>query len=175
MDDWLTTREVAEMLGVGTTSVKRWSEEGRLRAFKTAGGHRRYRRVDIARILQEQEDDGGLHTRLPAMSRRDIDALSVGVIQLSDDGMVLLYSAAESGFSGIAVAEAEGQNFFTELAPCTNNSILYGRFRDGVKSGELDLRVNYTFTYRMRPTFVALHLYRDSVTATNWLLVEPQS
>ncbi len=174
MDDFLTTQEVAKLLGVGTTSIKRWSDEGKLPAFKTAGGHRRYRRVDVERLLQHEEPGDALHTRLPTMSRKEIDNLSVGVVQIDDEGMVTLYNKAESRFSGIPVEEAEGQHFFTELAPCTNNRIIMGRFRDGIRSGQLDARIDYTFTYRMRPTFVALHLYRDPATKTNWLIVDPR-
>lgn len=40
--DLLTTREVAELLGVGTTSIKRWADEGRLDFVLTPGGHRRF-------------------------------------------------------------------------------------------------------------------------------------
>ena len=49
--DLLTTSEAALMAGVGTTSVKRWAEEGRLPCVKTAGGHRRFRRSDLQAVL----------------------------------------------------------------------------------------------------------------------------
>ncbi len=174
MDDLLTTQEVAKLLGVGTTSIKRWSDEGKLPAFKTAGGHRRYRREDVEKLLQHATEDEALHARLSGMSRREIDALAVGVVQLDDAGMVLLYNAAEARFAGISAEEAEGKCFFTEVAPCTNNRILMGRFREGIRIGQLDARIDYTFTYRMRPTFVALHLYRDPQSQTNWLIVDPR-
>ncbi len=38
----LTTRQAAEWLGVGPTSVKRWADDGRLACVRTAGGHRRF-------------------------------------------------------------------------------------------------------------------------------------
>lgn len=44
--DLLKTQEVAELLGVGPTAVKRWADEGLLPCIKTAGGHRRIRRID---------------------------------------------------------------------------------------------------------------------------------
>jgi MerR family transcriptional regulator, light-induced transcriptional regulator len=37
-----TTTEVARALGVGVSSIKRWTNEGKLESTKTAGGHRRY-------------------------------------------------------------------------------------------------------------------------------------
>jgi MerR family transcriptional regulator, light-induced transcriptional regulator len=47
----LTTREVARLLGVGTTSVKRWADSGLLRCVKTPGGHRRFPRGDVDTFL----------------------------------------------------------------------------------------------------------------------------
>lgn len=38
----LTSTEVAQSLGVGVSSIKRWTNEGRLESTRTAGGHRRY-------------------------------------------------------------------------------------------------------------------------------------
>jgi len=172
-DELLTTRQAAEIVGVGTTSIKRWSDEGKLPAIKTAGGHRRYRRRDVERLINEHGGSPALHTQLATMGRAEVDELSVGVIQIDDHGYVILYNQAESEFSGIAVKEAEGQHFFGELAPCTNNRILYGSFKEGVRSGSLDVRLSYTFTYKMRPTHVSLHLYRDAASKTNWLIVEP--
>jgi excisionase family DNA binding protein len=43
----LTTRQAAAVLGVGTTSVKRWADAGLLECVKTTGGHRRFPRALI--------------------------------------------------------------------------------------------------------------------------------
>lgn len=40
----LSTRQAAALLGVGTTSIKRWADEGVLACEKTVGGHRRFSR-----------------------------------------------------------------------------------------------------------------------------------
>jgi excisionase family DNA binding protein len=53
--DLLTTREVARLLGVGTTSVKRWADSGLLRCVKTPGGHRRYPRADVETFLSQNQ------------------------------------------------------------------------------------------------------------------------
>lgn len=50
-DDLLTPREVAQLLGVRTTTVARWAREGRLDAMLTLGGHRRYRRSTVTALL----------------------------------------------------------------------------------------------------------------------------
>lgn len=50
----LTTREVARLIGVGPTSVKRWADAGLLPCVKTAGGHRRFLRDQVDRFLEAQ-------------------------------------------------------------------------------------------------------------------------
>ena len=54
---FLTPREVAEIFGVRTTTVARWSREGLLPAQLTPGGHRRYRRQDVQRLLEHHEQN----------------------------------------------------------------------------------------------------------------------
>jgi excisionase family DNA binding protein len=46
----MTPREVANLFGVRTTTVARWSREGRLKATWTPGGHRRYLRGDVVQL-----------------------------------------------------------------------------------------------------------------------------
>lgn len=58
--DLLTTREVAKMLGVGTTSIKRWADSGLLRCVKTPGGHRRFPREAVESF--HVTDQGGAET-----------------------------------------------------------------------------------------------------------------
>lgn len=50
-EDLLTTRDAAKLLGVGSSSVKRWADQGVLRCVRTAGGHRRIPRSAIAEFL----------------------------------------------------------------------------------------------------------------------------
>ncbi len=57
--EFLTTREAAALLGVGTTSIKRWADTGVLRCVKTAGGHRRFPRVAVEQLLRGQAGDDG--------------------------------------------------------------------------------------------------------------------
>jgi excisionase family DNA binding protein len=50
--DWLTLGRAARYLGVAQSTIRKWSDSGRLRAFKTPGGHRRYRRADLDDFLE---------------------------------------------------------------------------------------------------------------------------
>ena len=172
--DLMTTREAAELLGVGTTSIKRWADDGTLECVRTAGGHRRFPRAAVLRFLHRDTEAGPIPDGLPAMSRGQIDALPLGVVQVDDDGTILLYNRTEAEFSGLMPADAEGRNFFTDVAACTNNQLVYGRFQEGIANHELDFTLDYTFTFRMRPTNVSLRLYRHKTTGTNWVLVDPE-
>lgn len=53
----LSTQAAAALAGVGTTSVKRWADEGLLACHKTAGGHRRFERAELERFLREHGDE----------------------------------------------------------------------------------------------------------------------
>ena len=109
--------------------------------------------------------------QIPSVERRLADDQAFGVVQVADDGTVRLYNRWESDLSGVPVSTAEGRNFFTQVAPCTNNRLVAGKFKDGVQKGTLDAEFNYTFTYKMKPTNVALRLYRHPATGTNWVFV----
>jgi excisionase family DNA binding protein len=49
--DWLTLGQAAEYLGVAQSTIRKWSDSGRLPAFYTPGGHRRFRRSDLDAFL----------------------------------------------------------------------------------------------------------------------------
>jgi excisionase family DNA binding protein len=45
--DWLTLSQVAKMLGVHPSTVRKWSDKGHLPSYRTQGGHRRFRRQEL--------------------------------------------------------------------------------------------------------------------------------
>jgi excisionase family DNA binding protein len=45
--EWLTLGQAATYLGVAQSTIRKWSDSGRLPAFYTPGGHRRFRRGDL--------------------------------------------------------------------------------------------------------------------------------
>lgn len=50
--DTFTPKELAKALGVSESSVKRWVDNGRLPAAKTAGGHRRIPLASVAKFIR---------------------------------------------------------------------------------------------------------------------------
>ena len=56
MDEWLSLREAADLLGMHPATVRLWADRNELPSRRTNGGHRRFRRADIeARLRQEAE------------------------------------------------------------------------------------------------------------------------
>jgi excisionase family DNA binding protein len=54
MTPMLTVREVARLLNIHSNTVRRWSDQGIIRAYRiTHRGDRRFRREDIAHFLAE--------------------------------------------------------------------------------------------------------------------------
>ena len=121
---------------------------------------------------KSQLASSGLLSQLPTMPRHEVDALPFGVVKVDDQGTIQLYNRYESELGGIAPTDAISRNFFTQIAPCTNNSLFYGTFKRGIVENEMNFVFPYTFTYKMKPTPVQVHLYRDPATRTNWILVK---
>lgn len=115
--------------------------------------------------------DEDLEPKLARAENNTLNRVDFGVIRLDDDGIVRFFNRYESELSGVDPEDALGQNFFNELAPCSNNRLFRGRFKDGVRKGEMDERFTYTYTYKMRPTLVEVRLYRDN-DGQNWIFVQ---
>lgn len=58
--DIISTKAVAEVLGVSEATVKRWSDAGTLRCFRTPGGHRKFRLRDVKAFLSDSREDSGI-------------------------------------------------------------------------------------------------------------------
>lgn len=49
--EWVSLKEACTILGVHEATLRRWTDRGLLRAFRTPGGHRRYLRDDLLAFL----------------------------------------------------------------------------------------------------------------------------
>ena len=110
-------------------------------------------------------------SKVASLTREDADKLPFGVVRLDNKGKILLYNEYEAELGEVEIDEAEGRNFFLEIAPCTNNSLFRGRFEEGMKKGELDHTFDYTFTYKIDPTSVRVRMYHEPSSKTNWVFV----
>jgi excisionase family DNA binding protein len=57
--EWLTLGQAAKYLGVAQSTMRKWSDLGRVSAFYTPGGHRRYRRADLDQFLDRSGPGAG--------------------------------------------------------------------------------------------------------------------
>ncbi len=56
--EWLTLGQAAKFLGVAQSTIRKWSDQGRVPAFYTPGGHRRYRRRDLELFIDRSGPAG---------------------------------------------------------------------------------------------------------------------
>jgi diguanylate cyclase (GGDEF)-like protein/excisionase family DNA binding protein len=83
-DGWLRLADAAALLGVSLNTLRRWSDNGKVTCYRSPGGHRRYRRCDIAALLDAHLVGGGeapptalFGTDLPATVARTEAPLTV--------------------------------------------------------------------------------------------------
>jgi len=109
---------------------------------------------------------------LADMKPERINKLAFGVINLDSQGNIIFYNAAESEITGRQPNNVIGRNFFDEVAPCTKRPEFYGKFLDGVQSGDLDVLFQYEFDYQMAPTKVSVHMKKAPNNDTFWIMVK---
>ncbi len=48
--DWLSLGPASRLMGVDPDTLRRWADDGRVRAYATPGGHRRFSQADLAQL-----------------------------------------------------------------------------------------------------------------------------
>jgi excisionase family DNA binding protein len=52
----LSVGEAAEFLGVSSSALRRWSDQGRVPVHRTPGGQRRYAPADLRRFIESMRE-----------------------------------------------------------------------------------------------------------------------
>lgn len=65
---WLTIHEACAFLGVDQSTLRRWSDSGKVPVFRTPGGHRRYAEADLRALV----GDGPRLQERPRVSRQTL-------------------------------------------------------------------------------------------------------
>lgn len=55
MDELISIKKAAKMLGVAQSTLREWDKNGRLKPIRTVGGHRRYRLADLTKIQSGEQ------------------------------------------------------------------------------------------------------------------------
>jgi excisionase family DNA binding protein len=107
-----STREAAALLGVSLRTAQLWVESGVLRAWKTAGGHRRILRSSVDALLQDRKR--ALQDRpVPGQFKLlivedDADLLKLYRMHIEAWGLPIKLVTASNGFEGlIRIGEAK--------------------------------------------------------------------
>jgi excisionase family DNA binding protein len=100
--DWLTLGQAARFLGVAQSTIRKWSDQGRVPAFYTPGGHRRYRRTDLESFVNRS---GPGKASGPLVLVVDDDARLREYIRVSLEAEGYSVREAESGEQALAALE----------------------------------------------------------------------
>ena len=103
--DIISTRAVAEVLGVSEATVKRWSDAGTLRCFRTPGGHRKFRLRDVKAFLSDTHETGVAPPRIAPPSKELSEQQSdARALALAGDVDGLVSMVAQERLQGISLA-----------------------------------------------------------------------
>ena len=58
--DWVNISEASRILAVSEQALRQWTDEGKIKAFITPGGHRRYLRLELKRFINQNRKMLGL-------------------------------------------------------------------------------------------------------------------
>jgi excisionase family DNA binding protein len=107
--DWLTLGQAARYLGVAQSTIRKWSDQGRLSAFYTPGGHRRYRLRDLDAFVSGSAGGAAATRSRPAplvlIVDDNPDIREFVRVNLEMDGFAV--REAGSADEGLAALEAE--------------------------------------------------------------------
>src|SRR5436853_7570688 len=104
--EWLTLGQAAKYLGVAQSTIRKWSDVGRVPAFYTPGGHRRYRRSDLDAFL-ERSGPGAKDKRGPVVLVVDDDAGVREFVRANLELEGYLVREAASAAEGLTALERE--------------------------------------------------------------------
>jgi len=128
--DWLTLGQAAKYLGVAQSTIRKWSDQGRVPAFYTPGGHRRYKRGDLDRFLDRSGPSSAGGGRGPV------------VLIVDDDERMREYVRVNLEMEGYTVREAgDGEEGLQVLEESTPDLVLLDVMMPGVDGWEMLRRV----------------------------------
>jgi excisionase family DNA binding protein len=62
---FFTTNDAASMLNVDKSTIKRWTDEGKLKCFRSPGGHRKFKADDLYSFMSQLNDGNSKKQTLP--------------------------------------------------------------------------------------------------------------
>src|SRR5215831_7199687 len=59
-EEWLSLQEASERLHVHADTLRQWADRGRIRSYRTPGGHRRFQAADVDALAEQSAPELGL-------------------------------------------------------------------------------------------------------------------
>ncbi len=165
--EWLTLGEASRLLGMHPATIRQWSDEGKLAVFRTPGGHRRFSRDDVERLLHVMPVRGaGLQSYLVSeaveRTRRSLPAA------FGDAGWVARLPEEERAYwrdAGRQLIGIVAQLVSREDVPQEQHA---AALRFGEQYGRIMARAGYT----LPDAVIAFLYFRDALLETVFELPE---
>jgi excisionase family DNA binding protein len=137
----VTLQEAAITLGVTQSRLRRWSDEGRIEAVRTAGGHRRFAVDAVRRLAAELGVRPGIRPAAPPDLALPMlaDRLAAGGGELATSAARSLYKQGPRGWFASAGAEQPLQAWLAELRGACKS----GRYASALAATEALMRHAY--------------------------------
>lgn len=129
-EQWISTKQAAELLGVSQRTIQNWVDDGKLKSSRTAGGHRRLDPEQVRQLLQSQhfselgstqpiplqENEGQKETLRVLFVEDDLNILRLCELRFSQFAVPHKLYLANSGYQGlIMVGMIRPHLIFTDL------------------------------------------------------------
>jgi len=114
-----TTHDISAICGVALTTVAAWIDKGKLRGFRTPGGHRRVKRTDVVNFLRQysmpvptelEEDKCNV-----VLVQPDADLARMSTEAIEEDGGYRVEVASSALQAGVAVTGGKADMVVVDL------------------------------------------------------------
>ena len=141
--EWLGLGDASRLLGVAPGTLRRWSDRGQVQAFTTPGGHRRFRRSALERLLPGERvvrpslaRSGMTTSRLVRAYRQEARAAARSVpwiFELNDEQREWFrHHGRRLAGALLGHLESQDEEAHDRLAEATAEAAEYGRVASGL-------------------------------------------
>ncbi len=128
--DWLTLGQAAKFLGVAQSTIRKWSDQGRVPAFYTPGRHRRFLRSDLEKFVDRSGPAGSEGS--PCVLVVDDNAALRGLVRanLEREGYQVVEAGSADEALDVAAERTPGLVLLDVVLPGTDGWQLLQRLQE---------------------------------------------
>ncbi len=134
----VTLQEAAAAAGVSASTMRRWADDGRVRAVRTAGGHRRFALETVRKVAGERANRPTVRPVAMPADRLAVlgDHLRVHGAELAARAASALYRGGPQGWLGAAESSEAVREWVGAVASACDSA----RYADAAEASELVMR-----------------------------------